>query len=145
MWIVDPKKFSNIICHRSHTKGRTHWRNRERKGNLKLECGSCAPCWVANKIILNLQRPLWVGGQEVMKRCGRNEPMWIAIHKCMEAMLGISLYSYLYPKLTKTICLSYYLLFFLQWNRRRGQNRFWLEVGGVRWDRGRWHKQCTHM
>jgi hypothetical protein len=39
--------------------------------------------------------------------------MWIAIHKCMEAMLGFSLYSYLYPKLTKTLCLSYYLLSFL--------------------------------
>jgi hypothetical protein len=31
----------------------------------------------------------------------------------MEAMLGISLYSYLYLKLTKTLCLSYYLLCFL--------------------------------
>jgi hypothetical protein len=39
--------------------------------------------------------------------------MWVAIHKCMEATLGISLYSYLYPKLAKTICLSYYLLCFL--------------------------------
>jgi hypothetical protein len=39
--------------------------------------------------------------------------MWIAIHKCMEAMLGISLYSYLYLKLAKPLCLSYYLLYFL--------------------------------
>jgi hypothetical protein len=31
----------------------------------------------------------------------------------MEAMLGISLYSYLYLKLAKTLCLSYYLLCFL--------------------------------
>jgi hypothetical protein len=31
----------------------------------------------------------------------------------MEAMLGISLYSYLYLKLAKTLCPSYYLLFFL--------------------------------
>jgi hypothetical protein len=31
----------------------------------------------------------------------------------MEGMLGISLYSCLYPKLAKTICLSYYLLCFL--------------------------------
>jgi hypothetical protein len=37
-----------------------------------------------------------------IKRLGRDEPMWIAIHKCMEAMLGISLYSYLYLKLAKT-------------------------------------------
>jgi hypothetical protein len=39
--------------------------------------------------------------------------MWDAIHKCMETTLGISLYSYLYPKLTKMICLSYYLFCFL--------------------------------
>jgi hypothetical protein len=31
---------------------------------------------------------------------------------CMEAMLGISLYSYLYLKLAKTPCFSYYLLCF---------------------------------
>jgi hypothetical protein len=28
--------------------------------------------------------------------------MWIAMHKCMEAMLGISLYNCLYLKLAKT-------------------------------------------
>jgi hypothetical protein len=42
-----------------------------------------------------------------------NENMWVAIHKCMEAMLGISLYSYLCPKPAKTLCLSYYVLSFL--------------------------------
>jgi hypothetical protein len=31
-----------------------------------------------------------------VKRSGRNEPTWAAIHKCMEAMLAISLYSYPY-------------------------------------------------
>jgi hypothetical protein len=31
----------------------------------------------------------------------------------MEAMLGISLYSYIYLKLAKMLCLSYYLLCFL--------------------------------
>jgi hypothetical protein len=36
------------------------------------------------------QRPLWEGDQEVAKRSGR-EPMWVAIFKCLEAMLGISL------------------------------------------------------
>jgi hypothetical protein len=36
-----------------------------------------------------------------VKRSGRNEPMWVAIHMCMEAMLGISLYSYLYLTLAK--------------------------------------------
>jgi hypothetical protein len=41
----------------------------------------------------------------VTKRSGRDEPMWVAIHKCMEATLETSLYSYLYPKLAKTLCL----------------------------------------
>jgi hypothetical protein len=66
-----------------------------------------------NTVILNWQRPLWEGDQEVVKKSGRDEPMWVAIHKCMEAMLGISLYSYLYLKLAKTLCFSYYLLCFL--------------------------------
>jgi hypothetical protein len=48
-----------------------------------------------------------------VKRSGRDEPMWVVIHKYMEATLGISLYSYLYLKLAKTLCLSYYLLYFL--------------------------------
>jgi hypothetical protein len=48
-----------------------------------------------------------------VKRSGRDEPMWIAILKCMEAMLGICLYSYLYLKLAKLLCLYYYLLCFL--------------------------------
>jgi hypothetical protein len=39
--------------------------------------------------------------------------MWVAIHKCMEATLGISLYSYFYLKVAKTLCLSHYLLCFL--------------------------------
>jgi hypothetical protein len=50
-------------------------------------------------------------GQEVVKRSGRDELMWVAIHKCMEAMLGISLYSYLYLKLAKLLCLYYCLCF----------------------------------
>jgi hypothetical protein len=43
---------------------------------------------------------LWEGNQEVVKRSGRDES-------------GISLCSYLYLKLAKTLCLSYYLLCFL--------------------------------
>jgi hypothetical protein len=38
----------------------------------------------------------------------------------MEAMLGISLYSYLYLKLAKALCLSHYLLCFL-FNKIREQ------------------------
>jgi hypothetical protein len=70
--------------------------------------------------MLNWQRPLWEGNQEVAKRSGRNKSMEFAIHKCMETMLGISLYSYLHLKLVKMICLSYYLLCFL-FNRIREQ------------------------
>jgi hypothetical protein len=51
--------------------------------------------------MLNWQRSLREGDQEVVKRSGRDEPMWVAIYKCMEAMLGISLYSYPYLKLAK--------------------------------------------
>jgi hypothetical protein len=55
-------------------------------------------------------RSLWEGDQEVVKRSGRNEPIWVVIHMGMEAMLGISLYSYPYLKLAKMLCLSYYCL-----------------------------------
>jgi hypothetical protein len=42
-----------------------------------------------------------------VKRSGRDEPVWVAVHKCLEAMLGISLYTYLYLKLAKILCLSF--------------------------------------
>jgi hypothetical protein len=45
-----------------------------------------------------------------VKRTGRDESTWVVIHKCTEATLRISLYSYLYPKLEKLISLSNYLL-----------------------------------
>jgi hypothetical protein len=38
---------------------------------------------------------------------GRDEPMWIVIHRRMEATLRISLYSYLFLKLAKTPWFSY--------------------------------------
>jgi hypothetical protein len=57
-----------------------------------------------NIVILNWQRPLWKGYQEVVKKSGRDEPMWVVIHMCMEATLGISFYRYLYPKLAKMLC-----------------------------------------
>jgi hypothetical protein len=108
-----------------------------------------------NIVILNWQRPLWEGDWEVVKRSGRDEPMWIAIHKCMEAMLGISLYSYLHLKLAKTLCLSYYLLCYLFNNIReegktgsawRGQNRFlpW-RVRRVEGRGKSWPKQCMNI
>jgi hypothetical protein len=51
--------------------------------------------------------------QEVVKRPDRDEPIRVVIHMCMEAMLGISLYNYIYVKLAKMLCLSNYLLCFL--------------------------------
>jgi hypothetical protein len=66
-----------------------------------------------------------------VKRSGRDESIWVVIHMCMEAMLGISLYSYPYLKLTKTLSFLLLLMFSLQQNWRRGQNRFWLEVREV--------------
>jgi hypothetical protein len=53
----------------------------------------------------------------------------------MEAMLGISLYSYPYLKLAKILYLSYYCLYLLFNNWRRGQNRFSLEAKRVWGDR----------
>jgi hypothetical protein len=58
-------------------------------GYLRHECGCCVHCRGVNKVILNWLRPLWEGDQEIVKRCGRDESMWVSIHKCMEAMLGI--------------------------------------------------------
>jgi hypothetical protein len=54
---------------------------------------------------------------------------------CVEAMLGISLYSYLYHKLAKALCLSYYLLCFLfnktvEQEGRTGSAQKW-ELGEV--------------
>jgi hypothetical protein len=61
--------------------------------------------------------------------------MWVAIHKCMEATLGISLYSYLYPKLAKTLRLSYYLLCFL-FNRIGKEEGRMGSAGNGSWDGG---------
>jgi hypothetical protein len=83
------------------------------KGNIKPECGWCAHYRGANIVILKQQRSISEGEQEIVKRYGRDESIWVVIHLYMEAMLGISLYSYLYLKLAKTLCLSYYLLCFL--------------------------------
>jgi hypothetical protein len=56
----------------------------------------------------------------------------------MEAMLGISLYSCLYLKLAKMLCLSYYLLCFL-FNKTEeeeggtGSAWKWAGGGGIGW------------
>jgi hypothetical protein len=87
-------------------------RNRERERNLKLESVWCDHCRGTNTVILNWQRSLWEGDQKVVKRSGRDEPIRVVIHMCMEAMLGISLYSCVYLKLAEMLCLSYHLCLF---------------------------------
>jgi hypothetical protein len=79
------------------------------------------------------------GDQEVVKRSGRDAPIQVVIHTSMEAMLGISLYSYLYLKLANMLCLSCYHLCLLfnkigdegrtgsAWKR---VGREWQEAGG---------------
>jgi hypothetical protein len=54
-----------------------------------------------------------------VKRSGRDEPIQAAIHMCMEAMLGISLY---YLKFTKMLIFLIIFEFSLQQKQRRGQN-----------------------
>jgi hypothetical protein len=64
-----------------------------------------------------------------VKRSGRDEPIWVVIHMCMETMIGISLHSYLHLKLAKTLFSLLSFMISLQ-NWRRGQNRFCLEARG---------------
>jgi hypothetical protein len=85
-----------------------------------------------NKVLFNWQRPLWEGDQEVVKRSGRDEPIQVVIHMCMEAMVGISLYRHLYLKLAKKLRLSYYLLCFL-FNKIGEEART-----GSAWKQGGW-------
>jgi hypothetical protein len=85
-----------------------------------------------NKVILNWQSSLWEGDQEVVKRSDRNEPICVAILKCIVTMLGICLYGYLYLKLAKTLCFSYSLLCFLFNKIREQEGRTgssWKRVG----------------
>jgi hypothetical protein len=42
------------------------------------------------------QRSIWEGDQELVKRSGRHELIWVVIHLCMKAWLGISLCGYPY-------------------------------------------------
>jgi hypothetical protein len=46
-----------------------------------------------NIVILNWLRTLWEVVYGVVKRSGRDEPIWIEINSCMETTQGISLVS----------------------------------------------------
>jgi hypothetical protein len=47
-----------------------------------------------------------------VKRSGRDAPIWVVIHMCMETTQRVSLYIYPYLKLPKTPHFSYFLLCF---------------------------------
>jgi hypothetical protein len=70
--------------------------------------------------------------------------MWVAIHKCMEAMLGISLYNYLYLKLGKTICLFKKIISYAFSSTKLENKRAEHVLSGSGGGR-RWHKQCIFM
>jgi hypothetical protein len=78
-----------------------------------------------------------------MKRSGRDESIQVLIHIYMEAMLGISLNSYLY--LTRKNAMSF--LIPLQIGEEGKTSSAWKQG---RWERRvgrgkRWHKQCIHI
>jgi hypothetical protein len=68
-----------------------------------------------------------------VKRSGRDEPMWVLIHMCLEVMLEIYC-SYPYLKLATVLCVSYYFLCFLFNKLREQEGRagcFWKLRGEV--------------
>jgi hypothetical protein len=68
-----------------------------------------------------------------VKGSGRDESIWVVIHKCMEAMLGVSLYSYLYLSVWLAKILSFLCFFF---NKIGEESRT-----GSAWKQGRWEGQ----
>jgi hypothetical protein len=73
-----------------------------------------------HKVLLNWLRSLWEEDEGVVKRSGRDEPIWVIVHICMEATLEFSLYSSLYLNLAKISCFSYclFMLFLLLEERK---------------------------
>jgi hypothetical protein len=66
--------------------------------------------------------------------------MWVVIHMCMEATLEISLFSYLYLKIAKMLCLSYFLgILFNKTGKQEGR------TSSARKQGGRWPKQRIYM
>jgi hypothetical protein len=71
-----------------------------------------------------------------VKRSGRDEPIWVVIHIYMETTQGIALCSYLYLKIAKMPCFSYYLVFFSSTKSENKRAEQVLLVGA----RGSWDK-----
>jgi hypothetical protein len=86
-----------------------------------------------------------------VKRSGRDESIQVVIYMCMEAMLGIALYSYPYVKLAKRLYLSYYCLYLL-FNKIGEEGRTgsaWNQGDGEEGERGAWGRNgpnnvCTY-
>jgi hypothetical protein len=80
-----------------------------------------------NIVILNWQRPLWEGDQEVVKRSGRDNTY---VHGSNARNLSVELSLSQTSKNAMFFLLSFIFMFFLQQNQRtRGQNSFCLEAG----------------
>jgi hypothetical protein len=70
-----------------------------------------------------------------VERSGRDEPIGVVIHICIETTQGISLCSYLYLKLAKTPCFSFAFLYFFfykigEQEGRTGSARWGVDTGG---------------
>jgi hypothetical protein len=66
-----------------------------------------------------------------VKRTGRHEPVGVVIHICMETTQGNYLCSYLYFKLAKISCFSFYLLSFFFYKIGIQEGRIGSGVGGL--------------
>jgi hypothetical protein len=66
-----------------------------------------------------------------VKRTGRDKPVAVVIHICMETIQVIYLYSYLYLKVAKRPCFSYYLLCFFFHKMAEQEGRTGSAQGGV--------------
>jgi hypothetical protein len=74
-----------------------------------------------------------------VKRTGRDEPIGVVIHICMETTQGNSLCSYLYLKPAKTLCFYFLCFFFYKIREQEGGTDsggwwywHWWEWGGGR-------------
>jgi hypothetical protein len=58
-------------------------------------------------------------------RSGKDEPMWVVIYMCLEAMLGISVYRYLYLKLAKCYI---FLIISYAFSSTKLENKGWKKI-----------------
>jgi hypothetical protein len=95
---------------------------------------------------------MWEGDRKVVKRSGKDESIWVVIQLCMEAMPGISLYSY--PYLNQQKCCVFLIIPYVfsstKLEKRAEQIQPGREGGGreregVGGSREKWPKQCMHI